>query len=184
MAKIKVKSVSKTLQNEDVQSMFQNVLGTDGTEQDLQQIWPKFKHVRHNVRRFVKMVSWLGARQELERAGFTVEVKNIQRYAAQLVKEEDVFSEVPSLDPEGTDESREDYLDFVDTDHLDRLPDEVVEKVKRALLGFDPVGRDAEGLYHWERTEMVNGFVEAHDSDYASLREWSIRLGLLDAVEK
>lgn len=128
MAKIKVKSVSKTLQNEDVQSMFQNVLGTDGTEQDLQQIWPKFKHVRHNVRRFVKMVSWLGARQELERAGFTVEVKNIQRYAAQLVKEEDVFSEVPSLDPEGTDESREDYLDFVDTDHLDRLPDEVVEK--------------------------------------------------------
>ncbi len=67
----------------------------------------------------------------------------------------------------------------------DVSPD-VIDKVKRALLDFDPAGKDAEGLYHWERTEMVNGFIEAHDEDYANLREWSIRLGVLEAsaVEK
>lgn len=57
---------------------------------------------------------------------------------------------------------------------------EVIEKVKRALLDFKPAGAHSEDLYHWERTEMVNGFIEAHDEDYAILREWSIKLGMLD----
>ena len=61
------------------------------------------------------------------------------------------------------------------------VPQEVIEKVKRALLEFKPSGVHSEGLYHWERTEMVNGFTEAHDKDYAILREWSVRLGMLAA---
>ena len=56
---------------------------------------------------------------------------------------------------------------------------EVIEKVKRALLDFKPTGAHAENLYHWERTEMVGGFVEASDADYANLREWAIKFDLL-----
>jgi phosphonate transport system substrate-binding protein len=51
-------------------------------------------------------------------------------------------------------------------------------RVKQALLDFDPTGGDAEGLYHWERSQMPGGFIEAQDGDYAELREWSARFGL------
>lgn len=61
------------------------------------------------------------------------------------------------------------------------VPPDVMEKVKRALLDFKPTGAHAEGLYHWGRTEMANGFTEAHHEDYAKLHEWSIKFGLLDA---
>ncbi len=60
------------------------------------------------------------------------------------------------------------------------VPPEVMAKVKRALLDFKPTGAHAAGLYHWGRTEMANGFAEARDEDYAKLREWSIKFGLLD----
>lgn len=61
------------------------------------------------------------------------------------------------------------------------VPPDIQAKVKRALLAFKPTGVHAEGLYHWERTEMANGFVEAHDGDYAELRKWSIKFDRLDA---
>ena len=61
------------------------------------------------------------------------------------------------------------------------VPPDVIQKVKQALLDFTPTGADADGLYHWDRTEMANGFGEVRDEDYAELREWSIRFGLLDA---
>lgn len=64
------------------------------------------------------------------------------------------------------------------------VPPEVIEKVKQALLHFEPRGKDAEGLYRWDRTEMPNGFTEALDEDYADLREWSIRFGLIDSPQK
>ena len=64
------------------------------------------------------------------------------------------------------------------------VPPEVIEKVKQALLHFKPRGKDAEDLYHWDRTEMPNGFTEALDEDYADLREWSIRFGLIDSPQK
>ena len=64
------------------------------------------------------------------------------------------------------------------------VPPEVIEKVKLALTEFEPKGKDAEGLYHWERTEMPNGFIEANDEDYAELREWSIRFGLIDGLNE
>lgn len=53
---------------------------------------------------------------------------------------------------------------------------DVLSKVKQALIGFDPNGRHAAGLYHWDRTEMPNGFVEAREEDYAELREWAKKL--------
>lgn len=61
------------------------------------------------------------------------------------------------------------------------LPPDVIEKVRQALLDFQPAGAHADGLYHWDRTEMANGFREAREDDYDELREWSIRFGLLDA---
>jgi phosphonate transport system substrate-binding protein len=61
------------------------------------------------------------------------------------------------------------------------LAPDVIEKVREALLDFRPAGAHAAGLYHWDRTEMAGGFGEAHDGDYAELREWSLRFGLLDA---
>ncbi len=57
---------------------------------------------------------------------------------------------------------------------------EVMEKVKQAMIDFKPTGVHAEGLYHWDQTEMAIGFTEASDEDYAKLREWSIKFGLLD----
>ena len=57
------------------------------------------------------------------------------------------------------------------------VPPEVLAQVREALLDFDPLGRHATGLYHWDRTEMPNGFIEARDEDYAELLEWAVRLG-------
>ncbi len=53
---------------------------------------------------------------------------------------------------------------------------EVLAKVQQTLLDFDPLGRDAPGLYHWDRTEMPNGFSVAKDEDYAELLEWAMKL--------
>lgn len=53
----------------------------------------------------------------------------------------------------------------------------VVEKVTQALLDFDPLGRDKEGLHNWNDTEMPNGFTAATGADYVELRDWLIRLG-------
>ena len=59
------------------------------------------------------------------------------------------------------------------------VPKDVAEKVKQALLNFEPQGKDSQNLYHWERTEMPNGFIASKDDDYELLREWSIKLGFL-----
>ena len=55
----------------------------------------------------------------------------------------------------------------------------IVDAVRRALLSFDPTGKDAAQLYHWDRTEMPRGFSGAQDSDYAGLQIWAERFGLL-----
>lgn len=60
------------------------------------------------------------------------------------------------------------------------VPPEVLDRVRQALLDFDPQGRDAPGLYHWDRTEMVNGFVEATAEDYAEIVEWAVKLGFFE----
>jgi phosphonate transport system substrate-binding protein len=57
------------------------------------------------------------------------------------------------------------------------VPPAVLARVRRAFLDFQPRGRDAADLYHWDRTEMPNGFMPARDEDYAELRKWVERLG-------
>ncbi len=57
------------------------------------------------------------------------------------------------------------------------VPPAVLARVRKALLDFQPRGRDAADLYHWDRTEMPNGFTPARDEDYAELRNWAERLG-------
>ncbi|MCL4370838.1 MAG: PhnD/SsuA/transferrin family substrate-binding protein [Chloroflexi bacterium] len=59
------------------------------------------------------------------------------------------------------------------------VPEDVAELVRKALLTFDPTGRDASGLYHWDRSEMPRGFAPAQDEDYEVLRQWASSLGLL-----
>ncbi len=59
------------------------------------------------------------------------------------------------------------------------VPIAVLTAVKRALLDFQPTGRDAEPLYHWDMTEMPNGFIEAKDEDYEEFRKWAVKLNLI-----
>lgn len=61
------------------------------------------------------------------------------------------------------------------------LPRQIIDDMQRALLAFQPKGRDKAGLYNWEKSEMPNGFVIAKDEDYASMRESVIKIGLLDS---
>lgn len=60
-----------------------------------------------------------------------------------------------------------------------KVPPEVVEKVRRALLDFEPQGRHAQGLYNWDKTEMPRGFTATSPNDYAELRGWLVRLDML-----
>ncbi|MCP4351575.1 MAG: PhnD/SsuA/transferrin family substrate-binding protein [Desulfobacterales bacterium] len=60
---------------------------------------------------------------------------------------------------------------------------EIAEAVKSALLEFEPMGRDKKRLYHWERTEMPNGFVKASESDYNAIRDAMLKMGLLENKE-
>ncbi|HFD81144.1 MAG TPA: phosphate/phosphite/phosphonate ABC transporter substrate-binding protein [Gammaproteobacteria bacterium] len=57
------------------------------------------------------------------------------------------------------------------------------ERIREALLAFDPEADYMGDFYHWERTEMPRGFTRASDADYAELRRWVRRLGLLPAME-
>lgn len=60
----------------------------------------------------------------------------------------------------------------------------VIEVVKKALLAFDPSGKDKEALYHWERTEMPNGFVKTAEADYDAIKDAMVKLGLLEKDKK
>lgn len=64
------------------------------------------------------------------------------------------------------------------------VPDEVVARVRQALVDFDPQGKHSKNLYNWDRTEMARGFVAANDVDYENLRFWSIKLGFLPKPDK
>lgn len=57
---------------------------------------------------------------------------------------------------------------------------EAIDRIRAALLEFDPEGRDREGLYNWDRTEMPGGFAAASDADYEVLRRQIEGLRLFD----
>ena len=59
------------------------------------------------------------------------------------------------------------------------VPADLLGRVKKALVDFQPNGVDKEGLYNWDKTEMPHGFTNSTDGDYEDLRNWSRRLGLL-----
>lgn len=61
---------------------------------------------------------------------------------------------------------------------------EVLDKVKQALVDFQPTGRDAAGLYNWDRTEMPKGFVESGDADYEELRLWAETFDYLKEIDQ
>ena len=75
--------------------------------------------------------------------------------------------------------SRSDYYPSSGIAANKNIADDVLLKIKQAMLDFQPTGGDAARLYHWHKTEMPNGFVTAQDGDYLSLRSWLIKLGLL-----
>ena len=56
---------------------------------------------------------------------------------------------------------------------------DVVNKVKDALLKFDPVGKDKKGLHNWKNTEMPLGFTAASSDDYDGLKDFALKLGML-----
>lgn len=60
------------------------------------------------------------------------------------------------------------------------VPPDVVARVKKALLEFDPQGKDKGGLYHWEQSEMPYGFIQAADRSFAGVRQWAEKLNLLN----
>ena len=60
---------------------------------------------------------------------------------------------------------------------------EIIEEVKRALIDFQPKGRDARGLYNWEKTEMPNGFIEAKKEDYDALEFYIESLDFLSIIK-
>jgi phosphonate transport system substrate-binding protein len=60
-----------------------------------------------------------------------------------------------------------------------KVPVDVLKRVKQAFIDFQPKGRDAKGLYNWDKTEMPNGFKESRDSDYGELRKYALKFNLL-----
>ena len=60
------------------------------------------------------------------------------------------------------------------------LPESARVKILQALLDFRPKGRHGTDIYHWNRTEMPNGFIAAREEDYEHLREWLSALDMLN----
>ena len=51
------------------------------------------------------------------------------------------------------------------------VPEEIAEKVKTALLQFDPAGKHKDGLINWDKTEMPGGFTDFKPQDYDVLKK-------------
>jgi len=64
------------------------------------------------------------------------------------------------------------------------MPKKMLEKIIPALINFQPSGRDRDGLYDWQQTEMPNGFGPALATDYDALRNWLYQFGMLKAEQK
>lgn len=58
------------------------------------------------------------------------------------------------------------------------VPVEVAEAVKKALLKFEPKGKDSEGLYNWQISEMPGGFVDTTAAECLLLKQRADKLGI------
>ena len=61
----------------------------------------------------------------------------------------------------------------------DRVPAAARERLREALLAFDPAGPLPVPLHDWERTEMAGGFAPADAADWDRVESWMRRFGLL-----
>lgn len=59
------------------------------------------------------------------------------------------------------------------------VPEEIADKVKRALLLFDPAGKHKDGLINWDKTEMSGGFSDVKPQDYDVLQKIAEKYRLL-----
>ncbi|MDF1883089.1 phosphate/phosphite/phosphonate ABC transporter substrate-binding protein [Sulfurimonas sp. SAG-AH-194-C21] len=64
------------------------------------------------------------------------------------------------------------------------VPLKVVQKIKKALLAFDPLEKNKKELYHWENTEMPHGFTEGKLLDYSLLHKLATNLGIVKECDK
>lgn len=95
-----VKQVKQSLGNRDLQDTFNQMLG--GGEKDLKIIWPKYKKVRYQTRRCLKLFEWLIS-QEWLTEHFPEEMRAIKLYKDQLHLEFiDHFESVENFDQFGT----------------------------------------------------------------------------------
>jgi phosphonate transport system substrate-binding protein len=56
---------------------------------------------------------------------------------------------------------------------------EIVEKVKDALLSFDPKGKHKNIHPQWNKTEMAGGFIESQYNDYDRIESLALRYGII-----
>ena len=59
------------------------------------------------------------------------------------------------------------------------VPEEIADKVKTALLQFDPAGKHKDGLINWDKTEMSGGFSDVEPQDYDVLKKMAEKYKLL-----
>lgn len=63
------------------------------------------------------------------------------------------------------------------------VPDDVVARVRQAMVDFEPRGKHSSNLYNWDKTEMPLGFIVANDEEYDDLRHWSVKFGFLPSAD-
>lgn len=59
------------------------------------------------------------------------------------------------------------------------VPEQTAEKVKKALLQFEPLGKHKEVVINWSKTEMPGGFTEVFPQDYDILRRLAVKYNFL-----
>ncbi len=59
------------------------------------------------------------------------------------------------------------------------VPEEIADKVKTALLQFDPAGKHKDGLINWDKTEMSGGFSDVKPQNYDVLKKIAEKYKLL-----
>jgi phosphonate transport system substrate-binding protein len=59
------------------------------------------------------------------------------------------------------------------------VPEEIADKVKKALLQFDPAGKHKDGLINWDKSEMSGGFSDIKPQNYDVLKKIAEKYRLL-----